>query len=113
MAHFAQIDEDGTVLRVIRVPDTREKTGATFCRDVLGLGGRWVQTSFSGSIRRRFAAPGMRFDAGRDAFVTPQPYPSWRLDARGDWQPPIPCPETGDWLWDEITQQWRTLSGET
>ena len=75
-----------------------------------GLGGTWLQTSYTGSIRRRFAAPGMRYYAVRDAFVLPQPWPSWTLDDASDWQPPVPRPEGEDWEWDEGAQTWREVS---
>lgn len=107
MAHFAEIDTASAVLRVLVVPDAQEDRGETFLRDDLGLGGRWVQTSYGGRIRRRFAAPGMRFDAGRDAFILPQPYPSWTLDAAGDWQPPVPRPKGDGWEWVERVQGWQ------
>ena len=90
----------GTVLRVVVVPDAQEHRGEAFLRDDLGLGGRWVQTSYTGAIRRRFAARGMSYDAGRDAFVLPQPWPSWSLDEAGNWQPPVPRPEGDGWVWD-------------
>lgn len=101
MAHFAQIDGAGIVLRVLVVPEAQAHRGEAFLRDDLGLGGTWVQTSFTGAIRRRLAGPGMRYDAGRDAFVHPQPFPSWTLDAAGDWQPPVPMPEGEGWVWGE------------
>lgn len=101
MAHFAEIDTDGMVLRVLVVPGAHEHRGAAFLRDDLGLGGVWVQTSFTGRIRRRFAGRGMRHDPARDAFVLPQPHASWVLDADGDWQPPRPMPEGDGWVWQE------------
>lgn len=107
MAYFAEINDDNLVLRVLVVPDEHEARGDAFLRDDLGLGGVWVQTSYSGKAGRRFAGPGMRWDAGRGTFVLPQPYASWILDAAGDWQPPIPRPDAGDWDWDEAAGAWR------
>lgn len=112
MAHFAEIDSDTVVLRVLVVPDAQEHRGAAFLRDDLGLGGTWVQTSYTGRIRRRFAAPGMRYDAGRDVFVAPQPWPSWTLDPLGDWQPPVPRPDGDGWRWDETARAWRAAIAE-
>lgn len=106
MAHFAEIDTDGFVLRVLVVPETQAHRGAAFLADDLGLGGTWVQTSFSGSVRRRFAGRGMRYDAERDAFIAPQPFPSWTLDEAGDWQPPVPMPEGDAWDWNEEAGAW-------
>jgi hypothetical protein len=116
MAYFAQIDDDGIVLRVISVnnadapdpaPSNSEPLGQAFIADTLRLAGTWVQTSWSGSIRKRYAGIGWRYDAQADVFISPQPYPSWTLDANHDWQPPTPMPaEGGPWAWDEDTLSW-------
>ena len=115
MAYFAQIDEDGLVLQVISVsngdapdpaPTNSEPLGQTFIADTLGLPGTWVQTSWSGSIRKQFAGIGWRYDSDADVFIAPRPYPSWSLDANHDWQPPTPMPAEGMWSWDEATLSW-------
>jgi hypothetical protein len=111
MAHFAQLDADNIVTQVIVVANAElldngtesEAKGIAFCQSLLG--GRWVQTSYSGSIRKRFAGVGYRYDAAADVFVAPQPFPSWRLDANHDWKPPTPMPE-GPHEWDEGTLTW-------
>lgn len=106
MAHFAEIDADGVVQRVLVVPDSQEHRGEAFLRDDLGLGGRWVQTSYSGANGRRFAGAGMRWHAELKAFVEPQPFNSWTLDTLGDWQPPLPHPGGDGWTWDDAAQRW-------
>ena len=106
MAHFAEIDQNNVVLRVLVVPDAQDHRGETFLRHDLRLGGQWVQTSFNGKHRRRFAGVGMTFDAARDAFVLPSPFPSWVLDNVGDWQPPLQPPEGEGWEWDEADKEW-------
>ena len=115
MAYFAQIDEDGTVLQVISVSNTdapdpapthSEPLGQAFITDTLGLPGAWRQTSFNGTFRRRYAGLGHTYDADRDAFIEPRPYPSWTLDAAGDWQPPTPRPDAPFAFWDEATLSW-------
>lgn len=105
MAHFAKI-QDGVVTRVLVVPDDQEARGADFLTQDLGLGGTWVQTSYTGSIRGRFAGVGFTYDAEADVFVAPQPFPSWTLDATGEWQPPVAMPADGAWDWDEATSAW-------
>jgi hypothetical protein len=72
MAHFAELDENDVVLRVLVVPDNQEHRGQEFCADDLGLGGTWVQTSYNATIRKNFAGIGMNFDRKRDAFITSQ-----------------------------------------
>jgi hypothetical protein len=116
MAYFAELDDDGTVLQVISVSNTdapdpapanSEPLGQAFIADVLGLSGTWVQTSWSGSIRKTFAGIGWRYDSDADVFIAPQPYPSWTLDANHDWQPPTPYPTDGNlYRWDEDDLVW-------
>lgn len=116
MAYFAQIDEDGAVLQVISIsnadapdpaPAHSEPLGQAFISDVLGLPGEWRQTSYNGNFRKQYCGPGYRYDADADLFITPQPFPSWTLDAKHDWQPPTPMPsEGGPWVWDEDTRSW-------
>ena len=74
MAHFAEIDSNGIVLRVI-VADTKE-----WCED--NLGGTWIQTSYNTHggqhpegrpLRKNYAGIGYTYDQTRDAFIPPQP----------------------------------------
>jgi len=105
MAHFAEIDSNNIVLRVIVVSDTLEAQGAEWCHDTFG--GTWVQTSYNGRIRKNFAGIGFTYDPARDAFVPPQPFPSWTLDeATCQWMPPVPMPTNGLYVWDEHAQEW-------
>lgn len=115
MAHFAQIDEQGTVLTVIVVNNSdildengqeSETIGKKFCTDLLG--GEWVQTSYNNNFRKQYASIGYSYNAEGDVFVRPQPFPSWSLDANFDWQAPVPMPGE-DYIWDEENQQWVQL----
>ena len=115
MAHFAQLDENNKVVQVIVVSnkDTadangveKEHIGAAFCERLLG--GRWVQTSYNGKIRKNYAGVGYTYNEQLDAFVPPQPFPSWTLDADAKWQPPTPMPTDGKmYSWDEKTTSWK------
>jgi hypothetical protein len=80
MAHFAELDENDLVIRVIVVPDNQEHRGQEFCADDLGLGGTWVQTSYTGSMRKNYAGQGMTFDRKRDAFINPKCHDEAVLD---------------------------------
>lgn len=117
MAHFAELDSNNVVLRVIVVDnkDTRdengverEEIGAAFCENLLG--GRWVQTSYNGNIREKYAGVGYIYDETNDVFVPPKPYPSWKLNKiTFQWQAPIPLPndhEEYQYIWNEEKQQW-------
>ena len=73
MAHFAEIDKNNIVVRVLVVADDQEHRGEEFLRDDLGLGGRWIQTSFNDTIRKNFAGIGMTYDEINDAFIPIKP----------------------------------------
>jgi hypothetical protein len=146
MAHFAELDKDGTVLRVIVVDnvdtvkesfktakpllstpvslkavsgktvkvdnvDTEwedEAKGIAFCQKLLG--GTWIQTSYHGNFRKRFAGTGYTYDKERDAFIEAQPYPSWKLDKDLAWQAPVPQPvDEREYSWDEKTGSWLAV----
>lgn len=103
MAHFAEIDSNNIVLRVIVVPDSEEANGSEWCNQLLG--GTWVQTSYNNRIRKQYAGEGFYYDNIRDEFVAPRPSPSFTLDSENNWQPPVPRPE-GLWYWDEESFLW-------
>lgn len=103
MAHFAEIDSTGTVIRVIVIADEHEANGADWCNNLFG--GTWIQTSFNNRIRKQYAGIGYTYDPDSDVFITPQPFPSWSLDSNYDWQPPTPMPN-GRWLWNEDDLCW-------
>ena len=118
MAHFAELDANNVVLRVIVVgnKDTsdasgveKESIGKAFCERLFG--GNWVQTSYNGNMRKRYAGIGYSYDPTLDAFIAPQPYPSWTLDANADWQAPVPMPTDGKMYgWDEAAQSWVEIT---
>lgn len=110
MAHFAQIDENNIVVQVI-VAENQEWCEAN-------LGGTWIQTSyntFAGEhklggtpLRKNYAGIGYIYDAERDAFIPPQPFPSWSLNEQTClYQPPIPYPsDEKPYQWDEELGDW-------
>ena len=69
MAHFAEIDNNNIVVRVLVVPDEQEHRGQDFLANELALGGTWVQTSYNRRIRKHYAAVGMSYDSERNAFI--------------------------------------------
>ena len=128
MAHFAQIetvdiiDENEvvtgseTIITQVIVIDNNdildeqgnesEVVGTQFCTDLLG--GTWVQTSYNGNMRKNYAGIGNTYDATRDAFIAPQPYPSWVLDEDTcQWEAPVAYPDDDKfYTWDEATTNW-------
>ena len=69
MAHFAKI-ESGIVTQVVVVDNEHEANGEAYLHS-LGLEGVWVQTSYNGNIRGKFAGIGDTYDSLADVFITP------------------------------------------
>jgi hypothetical protein len=121
MAHFAEIDAEGTVLRVLVVADAQEDRGQEFLADDLGLGGTWKKTSYNtvGGVhsnggtpyRKNYAGIGFKYDNALDAFIPPKPFASWTLnEGTCLWEAPTPMP-TDDkmYAWDEDTTSWKEV----
>jgi hypothetical protein len=107
MAHFAEIDNNNIVKRVLVVDNSQQHRGQDFLAVDIGLGGTWVQTSYNHNFKKQFAGVGFTYDPINDVFIAPQPYPSWALNADFDWQAPIPYPDNQDlYYWDENTLDW-------
>lgn len=70
MSHWAEIDENNIVLRVLVGDNSEPDEGEAFMKS---LGGTWVKTSYNGNIRKNYAGIGYTYDAGRDAFIAPKP----------------------------------------
>ena len=118
MANFAQLDENNIVVQVIVISnkDTstddgleNENIGIAFCRSLLGEDTNWRQTSYNGNFRKNYAGIGYQYNEILDAFIPPQPYPSWILDEETcRWYPPVPYPNDGNfYIWDEATLSWK------
>jgi len=82
MAHFAEVNDRNEVVQVLVVPNAQEHRGQEFLADDLGLGGRWIQTSYNGNIRKNFAGIGYYYDEARDAFIAPrlEPHADYAFD---------------------------------
>ena len=109
MSHWAEIDENSIVIRVT-VGDNNDPAGDEGYQWLIdNLGGTWIKTSYNGNIRKNYACVGFMYREDIDAFVAPQPYQSWTLDAAAKWQPPWPMPTDGKiYSWNEKTQEWET-----
>lgn len=106
MAHWAEIDDNNIVLRVLVGSNDEPDEGYQWLLD--NLGGTWVKTSYNGNIRKNFAAIGYSYDEERDAFIAPKPFPSWLLDENTcQWVSPVPYPDVDKYyVWDETEQDW-------
>jgi hypothetical protein len=109
MAHYAFLDDNNIVTEVITGIDETEliegKDPETWYGEFRGQACK--RTSYNGKIRKNYAGVGYRFDEELDAFIAPQPFASWTLDADCKWQAPVPYPE-GELMyrWDEETLDW-------
>tara|TARA_B100000287_G_scaffold278614_1_gene262556 strand:- start:1749 stop:2195 length:447 start_codon:yes stop_codon:yes gene_type:complete len=135
MAHFAEINDENTVLRVLVVTDSdcadengdeSEAVGEAFCQQVAKSTNRWIQTSYNtvngehinggASFRQHFAGVGMLYSEEHDAFHWPSPFKGAVLDTDTfQWLHPTPMPQDGKpYDWDEETEKWveREMTAE-
>jgi len=111
MAHFAKINNGIVQQVIVAEPEFFD----TF---VDNTPGQWIQTSYNTNagvhrqggtpLRKNFAAIGHTYDSTRDAFIPPQPYPSWTLNEDTcSWECPVARPDDGNkYNWNEETQTW-------
>lgn len=110
MAHFAKVSNSIVTQVIVAEPEF-------FDSFVDSTPGKWIQTSYNTHggqhpegrpLRKNFAGVGYTYDSERDAFIPPQPYPSWTLnESTCLWESPVPHPDgDGFYTWDEDNQQW-------
>lgn len=111
MAHWAEIDENNKVIRVL-VGDNNDPNGDEGYKWLVeNLGGVWIKTSYNGNIRYNFAGIGYTYDAERDAFIAPKPFDSWTLDENCKWQSPVPHPTDNKvYKWNESILNWEEIT---
>lgn len=113
MSHFAKV-EHGIVTQVLVIEQDVIDTG------LFGDPTLWVKTSyntFGGKhpnntpLRKNFAGVGFLYDSERDAFIPPQPFPSWMLDEETClWVAPVPYPNDNKaYRWNEEIQIWEEV----
>ena len=102
MSHFAEINSDSIVQRVIVAEQDFINSGS------VGDSFNWVQTSYNGNFRKNYAGTGYTYDKSKDAFIAPKPYPSWVLvEATCQWKAPTDMPSDGKrYTWNESTTAW-------
>ena len=125
MAHFAELDENSLVSRVVVVNDAYEVDGENWCKEFFGTD-NWKQTSYNTyggvhfapnseyisdngiPLRKNYAGIGYIYSPTLDAFYSPQPFDSWSLDEDTcQWEAPIPHPDDGNkYIWNESTVSW-------
>lgn len=110
MAHYAFLDENNIVTQVITGRDEWEVVnGITDWEQAYSevKGQVCKRTSYNGNIRYNYAGIGYTYDPIDDAFIAPQPYPSWTLNELKQWEAPIPYPNDNKmYYWDESAGNW-------
>ena len=120
MAHFAELDDNNIVLRVLVVPNEfdDDESGQNHLANTCGLGGVWKKTSYNTSggvhllngtpFRKNYAGTGYSYDEVKDAFIPAKPFESWTLnDSTCLWDSPIPYPDDEkNYIWNEENQYW-------
>jgi hypothetical protein len=127
MAHFAEIDSNGIVLRVVvgcnidiaNNGGEQSIQAAEHFKKICPLsenGVKWVQTSYNKNFRKKYAGKGDFYDEAKDKFILPKPYNSWSLNSNDDWTAPVKSPdnipineqgiEQYRINWDEDNQRW-------
>ena len=71
MSHWAELDENSIVVRVLVGDNNEPDEGYQWLLD--NLGGTWIKTSYNGKIRKNYAGVGFTYDVIRDAFIAPKP----------------------------------------
>jgi hypothetical protein len=122
MAHFAELDQNNLVLRVLVTDNNAPNEGLNWL--MKNFGGTWVKTSYNTlggqhlqggtPLRKNFAGIGYTYDENRDAFIPPQNYPSWLLNEDTClWEAPTPYPEDDKpYTWDEESLGWIEVPAE-
>jgi hypothetical protein len=117
MAHFAELNAESVVQQVLVVNNSdvgnlpfpeSEPVGVAYLQSLFGPETSWVQTSYNGSFRYRYASIGYTFDVTLQVFIPPKPYPSWLLNTNTyTWEAPVPYPTDGkQYYWDETALSW-------
>jgi hypothetical protein len=121
MAHFAQLNENNQVINVIVIQNEfmvdengneSEELGIERCKEYTNLNSKWVQTSYNGNFRGKFASIGGYYIENLDVFSYPKIYDSWVFNEDTlDWDAPIAKPENNPigqyYIWDENILNWK------
>jgi hypothetical protein len=117
MSHFAQIDENNIVTRVIVAEQDFIDSG------LVGDPASWIQTSYNtlGGIhllggtplRKNYAGTGFTYNKEKDAFIPPKIFNGWILNEETClWESPVPMPSTEgvNYYWDNNTESWTEIT---
>jgi hypothetical protein len=124
MSHFAKLDENNIVTFVTvgrqeddgKEQELCDRTGDVYRQTSYNTRGGVHYNPETGepsedqlkALRKNYAGIGFTFDEQRDAFIPPQPFPSWVLNEESClWDAPVPYPTDGElYSWDEAAGEW-------
>jgi hypothetical protein len=125
MAHFAEINHENQVLRVVVIGNSdcldgneqeSEEVGISFCKSLFGDYTEWKQASYNCNFRKNYPSVGFYYDEATDAFIPPKPFDSWKLnEVTYQWEAPVSIPDQEDlenpisYYWDEQNQEWKKI----
>ena len=119
MAHFARVNSDNVVIRVhvlnnevlMKDGEENEQQGVEFLQNLHKTTDRFIQTSYNGNFRKNYAGKWHIYDETRDAFMIPQPFPSWTLNEDTcKYEAPVAIPDDGKaYKWDESITNWKEI----
>jgi len=126
MAHFAELDDNNIVLRVVVIGNDIPANGGTLEDNDMHIDGEkwcisffkgsiWKQTSYNHNFRKQYAGIGYTYDSAKNKFISPQPHNSWALDANDDWQAPVTYPTNTTEKtisWNEENLKWTARDHE-
>ena len=111
MAHYAFLNEDNIVTEVIVGKDETDTSQdwEQFYGEIRNQVCK--RTSYNNNIRKNYAGIGYTYDSQRDAFIPPQPFPSWLLvEETCQWSAPVEMPtDNQSYFWDESTISWKVI----
>jgi hypothetical protein len=121
MSHWAEIDEQNKVVRVLVCDDNDPNGDEGYQWLMETFGGHWIKCSYNTKqgihilggtpLRANYPGYGWIYNEEFDIFTTPQPYPSWNLNTvTGQWQAPTPYPSgDGMYQWVEDDLNWQLV----
>jgi hypothetical protein len=131
MAHFAELDANNIVIRVMVMDDS---ANSNTCQTVFNSSNTWIQTSYNTwagvhtangtPLRKNYASAGFTYDPSKDAFIPPRPFPSWNSWVLNEdtcqWEPPVPMPDplppgtmNKSRSWNESANSWLIIDTPT
>lgn len=102
MSYFAKVNYNTKLVEDVIVAEQ------DFVNNLPGL---WIETSLDGSIGKNYAGIGFTYDFKKEAFIAPQPHPSWTLNEQSyTWEAPVAHPNDGQlYIWNEENVNWELI----